>query len=98
MWRTQGPRPIPQYVVKLVRPESEEAEIYEQLHGLDPASPNHTLPCDVVRSGAEQPFLIMPCLDDIINPDHLKWGIVTLLDFFRQVIEVSLAYVPRSRT
>ena len=82
--------------MKLVPPKSEEAEIYEQLHRLDPASPNHTLPCDVIRSGAEQPFLIMPCLEDIIDPDHLKWGVVSLLDFFRQVIEVSLAYVPRS--
>ena len=84
--------------MKLVPPESEEAEIYEQLHRLDPASPNHTLPCDVIRPDAEQPLLIMPCLEDIIDPYHLKWGVVSLLDFFRQVIEVSLAYVPRSET
>ena len=89
MWRTDH-RSIPPYAVKVVPPECEEVEIYEQLHRLDPASPNHTLPCDIIRLEVEQPFLIMPCLEKVWHdPDRLRWGLLPLLDFFRQVIEVS---------
>ena len=73
----------------LVPPESEEVDIYEELHQLDPASPNHTLPCDVIRSETKQPFLIMPCLEKIWeDQERWRWGPVPLLDFFHQVLEV----------
>ena len=49
MWRTNYDL-TPSYAVKLVPPESEEVDIYEELHQLDPASPNHTLPCDISES------------------------------------------------
>ena len=88
MWRTDH-RSIPSYAVKVVPPECEEVEIYEQLHRLDPASPNHTLPCDIIRSDTEQPFLIMPCLEKIWeDQERWRWGPVPLLDFFHQVLEV----------
>ena len=75
--------------MKLVPPESEEVDIYEELHRLNPASPNHTLPCDIIRSDTEQPFLIMPCLEKIWeDQERWRWGPVPLLDFFRQVLEV----------
>ena len=91
MWRTHF-LSDPPYVVKLVPLESEEAEIYEQLHKLDPASPNHTLPCDVIRTDTEQPFLIMPCLEKIHQDlERRRWGVVPLLEYFHQVIEVSHA-------
>ncbi|RPD58325.1 hypothetical protein L226DRAFT_140090 [Lentinus tigrinus ALCF2SS1-7] len=80
--------PTPQYAVKIIPPESKEAEIYEQLHRLDPASPNHTLPCDVIQSEAEEPFLIMPCLGLFYHDlERWNWGLSPLLDFFHQIIE-----------
>ena len=88
----------PSYAVKLVPPESEEVDIYEELHQLDPASPNHTLPCDIIRSNTEQPSLIMPCLEKIWDDsERWRWGPVPLVDFFRQVIEVSNLKRPYGR-
>ncbi|KAI0764695.1 hypothetical protein C8Q74DRAFT_1283429 [Fomes fomentarius] len=87
-WRTDQ-RPsagkIP-YAVKIVAPDSEEAEIYDLLHQYDPASPNHTLPCEVIRD--DRTILIMPCLEKIlIDPKRRAWDLVPMLDFFRQVVE-----------
>ncbi len=90
-WRTVDDGLKPQYAVKLVPPDSEEADIYEQLHQLGSTTPNHTLPCEVIH--AKQPFLIMPCLVTVLDePTCRRWGLLSLLDFFRQVIEVSGAY------
>ena len=86
--------PIPQYAIKVVPPECEEAEIYEELHRLNPASPNHTLPCEVIPSDAEQPILIMPYLEKLIDMGSLPQGIVSLLDTFHQIVEVSCTCVP----
>ena len=94
MWRTNYGEPP--YAVKVVPQQTEEAEIYEQLLRCDPSSPNHTLPCDVIRPEAEQPFLIMPCLEDIfLGPERSRWALLPLLDFFHQVIEVSRMYAYR---
>ncbi|KAI0737959.1 hypothetical protein C8Q80DRAFT_1275989 [Daedaleopsis nitida] len=89
-WRTSFMKEIPQYAVKLITSDGpQEADIYDILHTLDTASPNHTLPCDVIRptTDTEEPFLIMPWLEDIIFYDRSKWGIRPLLKIFRQVIE-----------
>ena len=86
--------PIPQYAIKVIPPECAEAEIYEELHRLDPASPNHTLPCEVVRSDTEQPILIMPYLEKLTKKGSLPRGIVSLLDAFHQIVEVSCTCVP----
>ena len=86
--------PIPQYAIKVIPPECAEAEIYEELHRLDPASPNHTLPCEVVRSDTEQPILIMPYLEKLMNMGRLPQGISSLLNTFHQIVEVSCTCVP----
>ena len=86
--------PIPQYAIKVVPPECEEAEIYEELHRLDPASPNHTLPCEVVRSDTEQPILIMPYLEKLTDMGSPPQEIVSVLDTFHQIVEVSCTCVP----
>lgn len=88
-WRTDQ-RPsagrVP-YAVKIVAPDSEEADIYDLLHQRDPASPNHTLPCEVIRD--DRTILIMPCLEKIlIDPKRRAWDLVPMLDFFRQIVEV----------
>ncbi|RPD58322.1 hypothetical protein L226DRAFT_536729 [Lentinus tigrinus ALCF2SS1-7] len=88
VWQTGHDSWTPNYAVKLVPPGCEEVEIYEQLHRLNPAPPNHTLPCDVISSGVHPPFLIMPYLDKIVgHPYTRKWDLLQILDFFRQVIE-----------
>ncbi|RPD72941.1 hypothetical protein L226DRAFT_141782 [Lentinus tigrinus ALCF2SS1-7] len=88
-WRTDhDDSSTPNYAVKLVPPQCEEVEIYEQLHRLNPASPNHTLPCDVICSGTEKPFLIMPCLIKVLDQAECwDWELLPMLDFFRQVLE-----------
>ncbi|RPD58312.1 hypothetical protein L227DRAFT_602095 [Lentinus tigrinus ALCF2SS1-6] len=87
-WRTNRDPSLQDYAVKVVPPGCEEVEIYEQLLCLSPASPNHTLPCDVICSGTQQPFLIMPFLDKVVHcASDYKWNLLLMLDSFRQVIE-----------
>ncbi|KAI0711749.1 hypothetical protein C8Q76DRAFT_65274 [Earliella scabrosa] len=85
-WRTDGFSRIPQYAVKIVD-DTIEADIYDQLHRLEPTSPNHTLPCHVIRD--EHQTLIMPCLDDATALDSVFRApdLSSLLGFFRQVVE-----------
>ncbi|KAI0737955.1 hypothetical protein C8Q80DRAFT_1114475 [Daedaleopsis nitida] len=91
VWRTDARQQISQYAVKIIpRDGRQEADIYDHLHQLNPASPNHTLPCDVIHNGreGEDPFLIMPCLEKILfGPERRKWGLRPLLNFFQQVVE-----------
>ena len=86
-WRTDGFSRIPQYAVKIVD-DTNEADIYDQLHRLEPTSPNHTLPCDVIRD--EHKVLIMPYLhcDVTVAPERRIPHLSALLEFFRQVVEV----------
>ncbi|KAI0764697.1 hypothetical protein C8Q74DRAFT_1283433 [Fomes fomentarius] len=86
VWRSVESTGIPSYAVKIVEPDSGEAEIYDVLHQHNYASPNHTLPCEVVRD--EHAFLIMPYLQKILlHPERKAWGFVSMLNFFRQVVE-----------
>ena len=86
-WETDPFLDEPRYAVKIVPSGSQEADIYDQLHRLDPASPNHTLPCTIVDG--EVRFLIMPCLEHILaRPDRLELGLGAMLRLFRQVLEV----------
>ncbi|KAI0696978.1 hypothetical protein C8T65DRAFT_662905 [Cerioporus squamosus] len=88
VWRTVDDGWTTPYAVKVIPPDSEEPDIYAQLHRLGPASFNHTLPCEVIQAESEQSFLIMPCLEPLLRePSCRKWGLLPLLDFFRQVIE-----------
>ncbi|KAI0751756.1 hypothetical protein C8Q80DRAFT_1159182 [Daedaleopsis nitida] len=83
VWRT-GVQ-MPPYVVKAVNPAGQEANIYERLRGLSPASPNHTLPgCDVIRS--EPPILIMPAVGEFLL-DFTMWDLHTLLRCYYQILE-----------
>ncbi|KAI0764694.1 hypothetical protein C8Q74DRAFT_1335441 [Fomes fomentarius] len=72
------------YAVKIVKAGSEEADIYDLLHRLRPASANHTLPCDVIRG--EHTILIMPFLQTLLY-DSTWVELDRMLDFFRQVLE-----------
>ncbi|KAI0696977.1 hypothetical protein C8T65DRAFT_29164 [Cerioporus squamosus] len=88
VWRTDIDQWTPPYAVKIVPPDSEEADIYEQLLRLNPASPNHTLPCDVIHAETDQSFLIMPCLETVLlESARRQWELLSLLDFFYQVME-----------
>ncbi|KAI0764693.1 hypothetical protein C8Q74DRAFT_1205493 [Fomes fomentarius] len=87
VWSTDSFYGVP-YAVKIVKHDSEEAEIYDLLHRLDPVSPNHTLPCDVVHG--ERTILIMPLLKTVLHGSSARSYLAHLsrmLDFFREVLE-----------
>ncbi|RPD66775.1 hypothetical protein L226DRAFT_549535 [Lentinus tigrinus ALCF2SS1-7] len=76
------------FVVKIITDAaSEEASIYDKLHGLGLASPNHILPCTIVRHDVQRPFIIMPCLTDLMAADQWKWDLQFLVHTFRQMVE-----------
>lgn len=85
MWRSCYT--IPNYVVKYVSLGNEEANTYDELHRLDPVSPNHTLPCDVIHE-AEGSMLIMPSVDPMTL--LFKGSLSTAFDAFHQVFEVRM--------
>ncbi|RDX53692.1 hypothetical protein OH76DRAFT_1479484 [Lentinus brumalis] len=77
------------FAVKITDASSEEASIYDKLLRLGPASPNHVLPCTVVRSDTQQPFIIMPCLTDLTNAGLWKWNLMSCARSFRQMVEAA---------
>ncbi len=80
--------------MKILNPDSEEADIYHKLHRLDPTAPNHTLPCDIIRSETNQSIVIMPLLMDLMSCDISRWDRSTLLRHFHQILEVGDAHRP----
>ena len=86
VWRTTQRYLVKPYVVKILDTEGREAGFYEQLHSLGLSRPNHTLPCEIIRSEPRW-FLIMPCL---VSPSLFcdGWTMIGLLEFLYQVLEV----------
>ena len=89
-WRTGYDLPGHPYVVKAVKADSSEADIYERLSQFPNASPNHTLPCKVIRS--DPPLLIMPAVSEFMLP-FPQWTLVAILRCFDQVLEVRFATI-----
>ena len=74
--------------MKIIVPGTEEAEIYDKLHQLSPANPNHTLPCEVAHSpDGRPPILIMPALEKLTNFKKFH-NLSYLLSCYDQVLEV----------
>ena len=88
-WRTGYDLPGHPYVVKAVKADSSEADIYERLSQFPNASPNHTLPCKVIRS--DPPLLIMPAVSEFMLP-FPQWTLVAILQCFDQV-QIGRAHV-----
>ncbi|RDX46417.1 hypothetical protein OH76DRAFT_1406924 [Lentinus brumalis] len=87
-WRSPfKPDDVPHYVVKIVKEFSQEAEIYDQLKQYSRASPNHTVPCDVIRNESQLPLLIMPCVSHYDDQIFSDWNITQVVDYFRQIVE-----------
>ena len=85
MFATDWHKP-PQYVVKIMDPSTDEADILDSLQE-DLACPaSHVVPCDVIRS--EQLLAIMPWLTAV---DFLRFRrkVSCALDAFDQLLEVS---------
>ncbi|KAI0751747.1 hypothetical protein C8Q80DRAFT_1231308 [Daedaleopsis nitida] len=82
-WRTTGH--TPPYVVKVLNPAGQEANIYEQLRRLSPASPNHTLPGSEVIPG-ERPLLVLPAVNEFM-PSFSTWDLKQLLQCYYQILE-----------
>ncbi|KAI0746351.1 hypothetical protein C8Q80DRAFT_1235064 [Daedaleopsis nitida] len=77
----------PNYAIKITEPNSEEADIYDKLMSHPMGPPNHTLPCNVIRSDTEKPILIMPFLRDLMSVGQWQWSLGTLLRQFSQILE-----------
>ncbi|KAI0365032.1 hypothetical protein BV20DRAFT_955127 [Pilatotrama ljubarskyi] len=76
----------PQYAIKILDLATQELAAYERLLQLDPASPNHTLPCDITELG--HPLLIMPYLGSVYSMlGPYKWTLYQLLSVFLQIVE-----------
>ena len=85
----------PQYVVKIVEPDSEakqdsEAAICAFLQLERTAPDNHTIPCDIIH--AEKTVLLMPYLPSMKAPSPLdgRW-LEAFLDAAYQLLEVRAA-------
>ncbi|KAI0365046.1 hypothetical protein BV20DRAFT_955088 [Pilatotrama ljubarskyi] len=76
----------PQYAIKILDLETNELAIYERLLQLDPASPNHTLPCELSQLG--HPLLIMPRLGSVYSfRGRRRWTLYEVLGVFLQIVE-----------
>ncbi|KAI0365217.1 hypothetical protein BV20DRAFT_954794 [Pilatotrama ljubarskyi] len=79
-------RQRPQYVIKILDLDTQELAVYERLLRLDPASPNHTLPCEISELG--HPLLIMPHLTSVYSIHGGRiWTLYQLLGVFLQIVE-----------
>ena len=88
-WRTlYKPGGIPPYVVKIVKEGSEEADIYTRFLRYDRASPNHSVPCDVVRTESQRSLLVMPSIGGFKEQAFSRWTVSQLLDCLHQLVEV----------
>lgn len=84
-----NPDALIDHVVKITDPTSQEADIYDQLLRHAPASPNHTLPCQIIRSDVKSPVILMPYLQVLACSPLVDRDTATILDIFSQILEVS---------
>ncbi|TBU26185.1 hypothetical protein BD311DRAFT_849966 [Dichomitus squalens] len=77
-------RNAPHIVVKILSPESQEADISERLQA-DIRSPNHAIPSEVIPS--EPPLLLMPCLSPLNCVGLRTKPLSFVLYFFSQIVE-----------
>lgn len=85
VWRTlPNVTDRPPYAVKILDEKGTEAAFYEELLGYADVPQNHTLPCEIVRSGGS--ILIMPALTRYL-PLAFFWDLTKLLEFFVQMLE-----------
>ncbi|KAI0722265.1 hypothetical protein C8T65DRAFT_628788 [Cerioporus squamosus] len=77
----------PTFAVKITVATSEEASVYDKLLRLDLASRDHILPSIVVQSDTPRPFVIMPCLTNLMTADISTWDFASLVCNFRQMVE-----------
>ncbi|PIL34767.1 hypothetical protein GSI_02554 [Ganoderma sinense ZZ0214-1] len=75
---------IPQYVVKVLDPATEEGPISERLQ-VHPSSPNHGIPSEIIPS--EPRLLVMPFVGYIDMLGHRNRPSSFHLDIFHQIIE-----------
>ncbi|KAI0367150.1 hypothetical protein BV20DRAFT_1123787 [Pilatotrama ljubarskyi] len=76
----------PSYVVKLVKPDSDEAYTYRLLQS-DSDPRNHTIPCEIIECAQQQPILVMPYLTSFDHAGLPKWPLSRMLSTFLQVVE-----------
>ncbi|KAI0357890.1 hypothetical protein OH77DRAFT_1475742 [Trametes cingulata] len=76
----------PRYAIKILDLATQELAVYERLLQLSPASPNHTLTCEITQLG--HPLLIMPHLGSVYSMfgGH-SWSLYQLLSVFLQIVE-----------
>ncbi|KAI0643070.1 hypothetical protein C8Q79DRAFT_916459 [Trametes meyenii] len=87
VYHTSVARP-PTYVVKILREDGLEGEIYEYLMKI-PDKRNHTPPCEVIRDSERPSILIMPHMTDMnrLSGYITNWSLSEFLAIFLQIIE-----------
>ena len=85
MFATDWHKP-PQYVVKIMDPSNDEADILDGLQGDLTCPASHVVPCDVIHS--EQLLAVMPCLSGVYFLRSRR-RVSSALDAFNQLLEVS---------
>ncbi|PIL34771.1 hypothetical protein GSI_02558 [Ganoderma sinense ZZ0214-1] len=78
---------IPQFVVKVLDPATEESSINERLQD-NPSPPNHGLPSEVISS--EPRLLVMPYVDNLGMLVFVDRPTSFIIDIFHQIVEVLL--------
>ncbi|KAI0628802.1 hypothetical protein C8Q77DRAFT_1145477 [Trametes polyzona] len=78
----------PCHVVKVLKLDNEELSIYEYLLQRNPASPNHTIPCELSTLG--HPLLIMPYVCKLVSLGPATvggWTSFDILSLYLQLTE-----------
>ncbi|KAI0362872.1 hypothetical protein BV20DRAFT_959413 [Pilatotrama ljubarskyi] len=86
VYRTHAPEGAPEFVAKIVKPESDEAQIYRLLQS-DSNPRNHTIPCEIIECAEQQPILLMPFLTSLDGAGMPDWLLSRMLSTFLQVVE-----------
>lgn len=90
---TTTPLTRPIYVIKVLNTDREELAIYKRLLSGDmKRSNNHTIPCELTRTG--HPLLIMPLIYGIIWIYKGHWSPRDAMDVILQFVEVRHATAP----
>ncbi|KAM5541232.1 hypothetical protein V8D89_005161 [Ganoderma adspersum] len=84
---------IPQYVIKVLDPATEEGPISERLQD-NPSSPNHGLPSEIIAS--EPRLLVMPFAGRLSSLGYKNRPTSFFLDVYHQIIE-GVEYLHRLR-
>ncbi|KAI0629595.1 kinase-like domain-containing protein [Trametes polyzona] len=75
----------PAVAVKILDPDTDEANIYQRLESSEPVPQSHTIPFELLH--LERDIVIMPSFGGIYIQPYSKWPLSQFLGVFLQVVE-----------